>query len=440
MQSTFNSFNLLNRVKLNINILSNPFGFEMNDLFLLGARVNPKRSFLFISKLLGKHLAVHPDIPKLSGHLLANLFANEAEHTYVSDVDVLVNAVKTGNITQKVKQELAKQLPLSQEVLFLGFAETATGLGHAVFSAFQNAYYVHTTREHFIDRQSIFDFEEEHSHATEHLCYLKDKTMLKKVSYIVLIDDEITTGNTCLNLIRSLNEIYPGKQYTILSLLDWRTEKHQKDYDEFCNKYELNIKTFSLLRGTIELVKNHVFHYPGISFESLVDDNPKSYQLIYESFGEKVEVMKEQGAYEECLLGTGRFGLSSIDAENIEEEAKRIGQHLQKIRKGSKTLCIGNGEFIYIPSRISSYMGEGVDFKSSTRSPIYIANEEDYPIRDCIEYQLENGVTNYLYNLKDSGYDQAVFFVEGSMDNQTMQAIHKGIQSRGIPEVIFVVL
>lgn len=41
------------------------------------------------------------------------------------------------------------QYPLQEEVLFIGFAETATSLGHSMFQCFQNAKYVHTTRNRY---------------------------------------------------------------------------------------------------------------------------------------------------------------------------------------------------------------------------------------------------------------------------------------------------
>ena len=41
------------------------------------------------------------------------------------------------------------QYPLPEEVLFIGFAETATALGHSMFQCFQNAKYVHTTRNRY---------------------------------------------------------------------------------------------------------------------------------------------------------------------------------------------------------------------------------------------------------------------------------------------------
>lgn len=440
MQNTLNSFNLLNEVQLDIETKANPFEFRMEDLFLMGARVNPKRSFLFVSKLLGKHLEVQSDIPKLSGHLLSNLFVEQEEGTYYSDIHTLVEAIKTENVTEDVKKELNRTHTLREKVLFLGFAETATGIGHAVFSAFQNAHYVHTTREEFTDKESVFNFQEEHSHATDHLCYLLDKEVIEEVSHIVLIDDEVTTGNTCLNLIRSLNEVYPNKRYTIMSLLDWRTNEQEEAYSRFQEELDIRINNLSLLRGSVELVKNTVFEQELVSTSVPVKSTKLNHRVICRDFKNRVTAWKDGEVSTSLLKGTGRFGMSSKDNEQMEEEAKEIGTYLKDLRRGEKTLCVGHGEFMYTPSRIASHMGESVAYKSSTRSPIYVSDMEGYPVHDRIDYQLKSGVTNYMYNLQDSGFDEVIMFFENGMDNETLSQIAEKIQSKGIEHVTFVMV
>jgi hypothetical protein len=405
----------------------------------MGARVNPKRSFLFVSKLLGKHLEVQADIPKLSGHLLSNLFTKKYSNTYFSDIHKLVKAVKTGEITTSVKEELNRTYPLDEKVLFFGFAETATGIGHAVFSSFENAHYVHTTREEFSDKTSVFDFQEEHSHATEHLCYLLEKDDIEDVSHIVLIDDEVTTGNTCLNLIRSLNEVYPNKKYTIMSLLDWRTADQEENYEQFKKELNLEIECLSLLRGSVELKQTTVFEQE-MKDHTVLPTVSNGYRTISHYFKDRVKVWRGKDKVETLLQTTGRFGVSSEQAKAIEEEAKMLGEYLNPLRRGHKTLCIGNGEFMYVPSRIASYMGENVAYKSSTRSPIYVAQQDGYPVHDRIDYEMTNDVMNYLYNLKDSGFDEVMMFFEYGMDKEILNSIYQKISSKGIKHITFVMV
>ena len=70
---------------MNINVTPNMFNFNLEDLVLIGKRANnAKRNFLFISKLLGKHLEVNPDVCKATGYLLSSLaYGNSNQQKFV---------------------------------------------------------------------------------------------------------------------------------------------------------------------------------------------------------------------------------------------------------------------------------------------------------------------------------------------------------------------
>jgi pyrimidine operon attenuation protein/uracil phosphoribosyltransferase len=131
-----------------------------------GSRLNKKRSFLFISKLLGKHIPVTPK--KLSS-------------TYVTLAKL---------INPDIKEDHA---------MVIGMAETATGLGWGLFEHIvaKSKIYIHTTRVK-LAQGHLTEFEEEHSHATEQYLYAPKSTKfdVKKINHIVIVDDEITTGKT----------------------------------------------------------------------------------------------------------------------------------------------------------------------------------------------------------------------------------------------------
>lgn len=436
MQNTSNYFNydILNKVKLGIEVTTNPYNLALDDLFLMGARVNPKRSFLFISQLLGKHLAVRPDTTKLAGHLLANLFVEQAEGQTFSDLSLLTKSLSDTTLVAKAKRELAKSHKLAERTLFIGFAETATGLGHAVFSALDNAYYIHTTREQFDDLDSLFNFEEEHSHATSHLCYLTDKSVLETIDKIVLVDDEVTTGNTCLNLIRSLNNVYSDKKYSIVSLLDWRTPKYEEAYIEFKKELGLDVEVISLIKGELDIIEDATFNdEDSLQTEGLFPIAPLTPP-------KKIEV----DFHKEGINLNGLFGLESVHSPLLEEQAKNVGELLKKERRGRKTLCIGNGELIYTPSRISSYMGDNVFYQSSTRSPIFVSqnvsHETFYPIKDRIDFKVNGHIPYYLYNLNNTDYDEVIIFVEKWKDTSYIEHLSSEIQNRGIPYVSYVLI
>lgn len=149
--------------------------WSLDALVAPGARRNPRRPFLLVSRVLGKHLPVTPS-------RMAD--AHEA---------------------------LAHRIPeaLPGPVCFVGLAETATGLAFGVFEAWRaftgrdDAIFFHSTRSPFAGHELVA-FDEPHSHGpsqvvcvpaggAERDCWLAARTL-------VVVDDELTTGTTLLSL------------------------------------------------------------------------------------------------------------------------------------------------------------------------------------------------------------------------------------------------
>ena len=166
-------------MSVDINIRKNKYNLNLDDLIIMGKRINnPKRNFLFISKVLGKHIEAKPKVCKEIGLKLARLIVDKEERSYKNN----------------------------EKISVIGFAETATGLGMAVASYIKNSYYITTTRECITELKSILKFEEEHSHATTHKCFPLDKDKLVNSEKIILVDDEITTGKSMINIIKELKD------------------------------------------------------------------------------------------------------------------------------------------------------------------------------------------------------------------------------------------
>ncbi|WPS85425.1 phosphoribosyltransferase family protein (plasmid) [Brevibacillus halotolerans] len=436
MMATLTSFNILDELEINVEVNANPFKFDLSDLFEMGARVNPKRSFLFISKLIGKHIDVHPDVLKATGYLLANLLVKQLKGSYfTTNMDQLVQFIKTGELSEKIKEELSCRYLLSKSTFFVGFAETATGLGHAVYSAFDNAFFVHTTREEIASATSIFDFEEEHSHAVDHRCYLFDDRWINDAEQIVLIDDEMTTGKTTLNLIRSLHSSYPKKKYIVLSLLDWRTKEQEEAYATMESELGIEIITISLIRGEIEVVKEAFFSYQ----QNIEEMGAVSYRVIDEPMSQKINHEHMRQGMIEYVVDTGRFGISSLLSDFLEKDCKKVGRKLKSKRIGGRTLVLGIGEFVYLPSRIASYMGDNVSFKSTTRSPIYPNASTCYPIHEQIAYMGDDGVEYYLYNISGK-YDEVFMLFEHEPSDQMKEQLARQLHQKGMKNISFVML
>ncbi|GGM10787.1 phosphoribosyltransferase domain-containing protein [Deinococcus aerophilus] len=162
----------------------------LDDLLDYAVRQNPKRGFLFVSRVLGKHIPIAPAV---------------AENTY---------------------QTLAAALPELRAPHFIGLAETATALGEGVYRAWRAlhpqraATFQHTTRYHAA-RPLLLRFDEPHSHAPAHLVYDPGEAA-RAATELVLVDDELSTGTTLENLAREWQRLHPHLQRVVLvSLTNW---------------------------------------------------------------------------------------------------------------------------------------------------------------------------------------------------------------------------
>ena len=136
--------------------------------------------------------------------------------------------------------------------VIIGFAETATALGHAFFDCFENAEYFHTTREELTGKTPLITFEEEHSHATSHRCYIPLE-LLNNNREIILVDDEMTTGKTAINIIQSIHAQFPRNEYTVVSILDWRSDANKQQFKQLEKTLGIKINSVSLIAGNVEV-------------------------------------------------------------------------------------------------------------------------------------------------------------------------------------------
>lgn len=246
-------------LEVQITVKEGKWQLEPEALFQVVMRKNKKRHFLFASKVIGKYIAVHPYRSILSARLLAMALRQEMlpasekiSKSEIKEVQSLLENWNTLPLAEDFEKIIHKQYELTQKTLFIGFAETATGLGHGVFSSFQGkGVYIHTTRAKFVKETPNFIFEEEHSHAVDHSCYGKYLYHLEEYEQVVLIDDEITTGKTALNLIQSIMKQVSAKNFVILSLLDWRSPQDVQRIEVMEEALGVSIKCISLIRGEI---------------------------------------------------------------------------------------------------------------------------------------------------------------------------------------------
>lgn len=417
------------------------YNLPFTALFDIAARENLKREFLFVSKVLGKHIPINPLSLKIIGGLLARTWQGEIEDINFEDISILVEALiklqpittqdfsssETHNLspyeTQMVINTLNTKLKLSEKTLFIGFAETATGIAQSVFSNFENASYIHTTREKILTLEPNFVFKEEHSHAVDHSIFSLDKNFLNNFDRIVLIDDELTTGNTALNLMKNL----PGHEFGLITILDWRDELQVAKFE---NNGDVNVTVSSLVKGTIEFLKEG---------PSVVSDPPL--KILETTAVQHTDVAFScANLIEGYLPYTGRFGMNSLDNNKLEAEIVQLGIDLKAKRINGNCLCLGTEEFIYVPCMLSAQLGDDVYFHSTTKSPIHPRNLETYCIKNKLEFPCpsDEHTMNYLYNIPKGLYSQVFLFSEKPLPENSKRLFDNIFSTLGITNIVYV--
>ncbi|MFY4775277.1 phosphoribosyltransferase family protein [Metabacillus sp. RGM 3146] len=412
-QQNTHTFNILEDLSVRIQVNENPYFIPLETLFSMAARMNKKRAFLFVSKILGKHLPVDPGRALLTGKALALRYMEVVHSMSSPEKDENLENLHSGMALPKIKPS---QIRLPEETVFIGFAETATALGHAVFENFQNATFFHTTREQIEGVESIIHFEEEHSHATSHRCYIKDE-IINAGQPVVLVDDEVTTGKTALNIIESIQHTYPRKEYTVISILDWRSEENQEKFRQAEQRLGIRIHTVSLLQGTMELEGQPVTDL------HCEEGNPFAFDSeINKHFLEHFSDEAIQGA-KEYLFYTGRFGMRDHHQIVAERKAFEAGAKLSDFRTGMRTLCLGTGEFMYLPMKIAQKMGDGVFYQSTTRSPIHPVNLEGYAVKSSFPFANpeDESILHHFYNVELGQYDEVFVFFEREAAEESLR-------------------
>ena len=106
-----------------------------------------------------------------------------------------------GELARKAAQDGRAE----RTTVVIAFAETATAIGAVVAGAFHDCFFVTTTREPLPDWATAISFEESHSHAKRHYLCVRDEDVFRRAAQVILVDDEYTTGNTAVKLIRALD-------------------------------------------------------------------------------------------------------------------------------------------------------------------------------------------------------------------------------------------
>lgn len=409
-----------------------PAAPRLDALLGLALRRNPKRAHLLVSRVLGKHVPQSPEAVYAAGYGLG----------------------------ERVRALLGDGAAAAAVVL--GYAETATGLGHCVADGLALAPYLHSTRRPVPGVEPAGGFEEAHSHATSHLLLPEDPELLAGGGPLVLVDDEFSTGNTVLNTIADLHARHPRGHYVVVALVDMRSPADRDRLTAFAEGLGARIDLVALARGTVSLPEGVlakgqalVEEYETRGAAGDADDpaavagsgagaapGSRSAAESGAGFGSVAgPAAGSVAAVERVALGWpgglpdgGRHGFAPADRDRLEAAlpalAGRIAAALGP--EPGRVLVLGNEELMYAPLRLARALEESgaareVRFSTTTRSPVLAVDDPGYAIRTRLVFPAHDDPADgpgdrYAYNVAGAGFDAVVAVVDGAGDTAALHA------------------
>jgi orotate phosphoribosyltransferase len=144
----------------------------------------------------------------------------------------------------------------------------------SVAASVHGSCYITTTRENILNINQILRFEEPHSHASIHNMY-SDSFDLNRFKEIIFVDDEITTGASVLNLIKEIVKLSDVRKFSILTILDWRSEIMKDAFKRYASENKTIINVYSLISGYIHETKPLIYKNKNvINIEKTLDSIP----------------------------------------------------------------------------------------------------------------------------------------------------------------------
>ncbi|MEU3251694.1 phosphoribosyltransferase [Streptomyces sp. NPDC006997] len=367
---------------------------QLRDLLGLALRRNPKRAHLLVSHVLGKHVPQSPAVVYGAGFALG----------------------------RRVRELLGDP----DGAVVLGYAETATGLGHSVADGIGDVPYLHSTRRPVPGVRTAGGFEESHSHATSHLLLPEDDRFLAGDGPLVLVDDEFSTGNTVLNTVRALHERWPRRRYVVVALVDMRSPDDQERLTAFGREIGARVDLVAAARGSVRL-PDGVLEKGQALVAAHEGDAPAS-------VGERGSVRRLALRWPGGVPDGGRHGFTPAHRRRLERALPALGAQLAEALPASarRVLVLGCEELMYAPLRLArelEQVADGVDvrFSTTTRSPVLAVDDPGYAIRSRLVFPAHDDPADgpgerYAYNVAGGGFDAVVAVVDSAADTPELHA------------------
>ncbi|MFJ7334471.1 phosphoribosyltransferase [Streptomyces sp. NPDC101116] len=412
----------------------------LTGLLGLALRRNPKRAHLLVSNVLGKHVPQSPSVVYGYGWELG----------------------------RRVRELLGDDE--ARRAVVLGYAETATGLGHCVADGLGVARYLHSTRRPVAGLDPAGGFEESHSHATSHLLLPEDPALLAGDGPLVLVDDEFSTGNTVLNTVRDLHGRYPRRRYVVVALVDMRSPADAGRLAEFAEEIGARVDLVTAASGTVRLPEGVLE-----KGQELVARYEAESAATHESSSAGASWPVAQfpapleGVAETSLPGTrgtartaptgphsdddrtsphatrinlhwphdlpdgGRHGFTPAHRQRLEAALPSMARRLAHAlpHNARRVHILGFEELMYAPLRLARELerdtGLEVRYSTTTRSPVLAVDDPGYAIRTRLAFPAHDDPADgpgerYAYNVAGAGFDAVVAVVDSAADTPALHA------------------
>ncbi|MFJ7072967.1 phosphoribosyltransferase [Streptomyces sp. NPDC098781] len=415
---------------------------ELTQMLGLALRRNPKRAHLLVSNVLGKHVPQSPSVVYGAGFALG----------------------------RRVRELLGDEE--AGAAVVLGYAETATGLGHSVADGVGSGTYLHSTRRPVAGVARAGGFEESHSHATSHLLLPEDPALLAGDGPLVLVDDEFSTGNTVLNTVRDLHARYPRRRYVVVALVDMRSAADASRLADFAREIGARVDLVTAASGTVRLPEGVLEKGQALvaryEAESAVEGESSSAGAsgLVAQFPAPlkagVEVADPQGArgtarstptgphpahepthphitridlhWPPGLPDGGRHGFTPTHRKRLEAALPAMTARLAEALPADarRVHVLGFEELMYAPLRLArelEQVAEGVEvrYSTTTRSPVLAVDDPGYAIRTRLAFPAHDDPADgpgerYAYNVAGAGFDAVVAVVDSTADTDELHA------------------
>ena len=285
-------------------------------------------------------------------------------------------------------------------------------------------------------------FSESHSHATEQKLVKTDlDKIIGKTDRIIFIEDEVTTGNTILNIVRLIQKTYAKPvSFAVASILNGMNEEALENYQN------LKIPVHYLVKTTHDTYTEIAEQYQADGICHICT-KPQEEEIQRQKEMRQQKKATQQIEMQEISgwINTRRLHAADTYQQACEQLWKEIQQkyhYIKETETGRRILVLGTEEFMYPALYVGAKLEEAgytVRMHATTRSPIAVSKEEKYPLHTRYELasiNKKNRIT-FVYDLTE--YEEVLVLTdaqnqetEGWESLQRALALNQNRQIRGI--------